>query len=84
MLLGQAPVVPRRGDLYEPLAAVYSKECLPIAEARLAAGRRTLQGFVGELVERGLVRVRAVSAAEEQFLANVNTPEEFARVVARA
>jgi len=73
-------IVPRWKGEYEPLQAVYSKACLPAAEAALEAGERRMISFYPE------VRVRVVEESEIagidplglSFL-NINTPEDLAR-----
>ncbi len=63
-------------DAPEPLFSVYTPACLPLAEARLAEGRRSLRG----LIEAGnFVRVDAPDWAAAR-LRNVNTPEDWAGV----
>ncbi len=74
-------VLPRLGDMAEPLHAVYSRGCLPSIERHLALGRRRIVAFYDE------VRVRYVEEAEIDrydakhlsFL-NVNTPQDWQRV----
>jgi molybdopterin-guanine dinucleotide biosynthesis protein A len=78
---GQADVViPRVGEQFETMHAVYGKACLPHMEARLRAGRFKIVGFFDA------VRVLEVSEAEvarhadpATVFMNVNTPEELAR-----
>ena len=65
------------GDFYEPLAAVYPKKCLPIAEACLAANERRLQNFVAKLVATELVRERPVALEEAPLFSNANTPADL-------
>jgi molybdopterin-guanine dinucleotide biosynthesis protein A len=73
-------VIPRVGEQFETLHAVYGKACLPHMEARLRAGRFKIVGFFDA------VRVLEVSEAEvarhadpATVFMNVNTPEELAR-----
>ncbi len=76
-------VLPRLGDLVEPLHAVYGKGCLGPMERQLSRGRRRIVSFFDE------VRVRYVEQAEVDrydprhlsFL-NVNTPDDWRRVQA--
>ena len=53
-------VVPRhdgaRGGFYEPLAAIYPRECLPQARARLAGTDHSLQAFVREAVAASRIK----------------------------
>jgi molybdopterin-guanine dinucleotide biosynthesis protein A len=81
---GYDAVVPRIGDLYEPLHALYAKDCLPAIKRLLATGRRRIFDFFP------LVRVRYVDRREiERFdpdhlsFLNVNTPEDWLEVQAR-
>jgi molybdopterin-guanine dinucleotide biosynthesis protein A len=74
-------VLPRLGDLAEPLHAVYGKGCLGPMERHLARGRRRIVVFFDE------VRVRYVEQAEidrfdPQHLSflNVNTIGDWQRV----
>lgn len=76
-------VLPRLGDLVEPLHAVYGKGCLGPMERQLSCGRRRIVSFFDE------VRVCYVEQAEVDrydprhlsFL-NVNTPDDWRRVQA--
>jgi molybdopterin-guanine dinucleotide biosynthesis protein A len=73
-------VIPRVGEQFETLHAVYGKACLPHIERRLKAGRLKIVGFFED------VRVVPVSEtdvsrhrAPDVVFMNVNTPEELAR-----
>ena len=73
-------VIPRVGDQYETLHAVYQKTCLPPMEERLLKGQLKIVGFFDR------VRVVVIEEAEVARYAdpavvfmNVNTPEELAR-----
>ncbi|MDD3828505.1 MAG: molybdenum cofactor guanylyltransferase [Anaerolineae bacterium] len=76
-------VLPRLGDLVEPLHAVYGKGCLGPMERQLSRGRRRIVSFFDD------VRVCYVEQAEVDrydprhlsFL-NVNTPDDWQRVQA--
>jgi molybdopterin-guanine dinucleotide biosynthesis protein A len=77
---GADVVIPRVGDQYETLHAVYQKSCLPAMEARLLKGQLKIVGFFDE------VRVVVVEATEvarygdpHVVFMNVNTPEELIR-----
>jgi len=83
---GQDVVVPRMGDLLEPLHAIYSRACLKPIERVLARGGRRIVEFFPE------VRVRYVDQREIDILDpkhlsffNVNTPADLdlARMLAR-
>jgi molybdopterin-guanine dinucleotide biosynthesis protein A len=78
-------VIPRVGELFETMHAVYGKACLAPIEARLSAGRLKIVGFfdsvrVVEIDEAEVARHRA----PEVVFMNVNTPEELARAQALA
>ncbi len=75
---GYDAVVPRTGDGYQPLHAVYGKGCLPHLEAMLRAGQLKVDALFSA------VRLRIVEAQEIRRLdpdltsfLNVNTPEEM-------
>ncbi len=78
---GEADVViPKVGDQYETLHALYAKACLPHMEAVLQAKRFKVVGFFPQ------VKVLEIPEAEVARLAdphlcfmNVNTPDELAR-----
>ena len=78
---GEADVViPKVGDQYETLHALYAKTCLPHMEAMLRAKRFKVIGFFPQ------VKVLEIPEAEVARLAdpgvcfmNVNTPDELTR-----
>lgn len=76
-------VMPFRGNqFYEPLAAVYPREALALAESCRAEGRFAVQAFAARAVAEGLVSEKKILPEEEEFFANINTlPEwmDFAR-----
>ena len=84
-LVGLAPqadvVIPRHGDNYEPLHAVYNRRsCLPALENSLAAGAKRLISFLPQ------VKVLPVEDSELTRLDphgfsffNINTPEDLAQ-----
>lgn len=76
-LLSQAEpgvgVVPQRGELFEPLAAVYSYESLAVADQCRREGKFALQVFASRLVAGGLARSLAITKDETELFANVNT-----------
>jgi molybdenum cofactor guanylyltransferase len=63
---------------FEPLAAVYSKQLLPLAEELLIAGRYFMQEFVTEAVERRLIRALELEPAEQLLFINCNRPSDWA------
>jgi molybdopterin-guanine dinucleotide biosynthesis protein A len=73
-------VIPRVGDQFETMHAVYQKACLPHMEERLLTGQLKIVGFFDK------VRVVVIEEAEVARWAdpaivfmNVNTPEELSR-----
>ena len=64
----------RSGKWFEPLAAVYPRELLPLARAALERGELALQPLLGEAVGLKLLGVREISAAEAPLFANWNEP----------
>lgn len=81
---GYDAVVPRIGDEYEALHALYTKMCLPPMERALGAGKMRVLSFFGD------VRLRVLEADELRTVdpdlrsfTNVNTPEELAAATRR-
>ncbi len=77
---GQDVVIPRIGELTEPLHAIYSKRCLQPIECLLATGSLKIIDFFPE------VRVRYVEEQEIKLLDpqclsffNINTPADLER-----
>jgi molybdopterin-guanine dinucleotide biosynthesis protein A len=83
---GEADVViPRVGEQYETMHALYAKTCLAAMEARLRAGQLKIAGFFSD------VRVLEIDAdavarhrAPDLAFMNVNTPDELATARALA
>ena len=78
---GVDAVVPKVGEEYQTLHALYTKTCLAPIERALASGKRRVVSFFGD------VRVRTIGEAELRAadpdlrsVTNVNTPEELAQV----
>ena len=72
-------VVPRVGNRYHPLCAVYARSCLEPVSTRLAERRLTIQDLLGDLRHR-VVTDRELERFGEphRLLQNVNTPVEYA------
>jgi len=84
-LVGLAPqadlVIPRHGDKYEPLHAVYNRRnCLPALENALAAGSNRLISFLPQ-VKVLPVEESELTRLDPQGLSffNINTPEDLAQ-----
>jgi molybdopterin-guanine dinucleotide biosynthesis protein A len=67
-------VVGRRGDSFEPLAAVYPRKMLPLARTALARGDLALQPLLRAAVDAGFLRARRIAASEAPWFTNWNTP----------
>lgn len=75
---GDVGVVPKRADCFEPLAAVYPKAALPLAENALQVRDRSVQRFAALCVGHQLLREHMISPDEERLFLNANTPADFA------
>lgn len=71
-------VVPRIGDYYQPLFAVYTKNCLDAVEERMFAGRKKITSFYD------LIKIRFIENDElmkfgdpDTMFFNVNTPGDL-------
>jgi len=67
-------VVGKLGDFFEPLAALYPREILPLAPAALAKRELSLQRLLAVAVACGLMRGREISDAEAAWFENWNEP----------
>lgn len=66
-------VLPRRGEYFEPLAAVYPiRPTLAAVEIQLQAGRFALQELALALIAQGHARAREIQKEELPFFANWN------------
>jgi molybdopterin-guanine dinucleotide biosynthesis protein A len=71
-------VVPRNGDFFEPLCAVYPIEARGEARLALAGKDVSMQEFVRNLLGQSRMELYLVSANERSLYRNVNTPEDLA------
>lgn len=67
--------VGRRGEFFEPLAAIYPREILRFARAALARREFSLQRLLATATEAGLMRVVEISAGDAPLFQNWNEPE---------
>jgi molybdenum cofactor guanylyltransferase len=72
-------IVPRIGEHYEPLVAVYPKTALSLAISQIAERHLRLQDFVRRLVSEHLVTEYLVLDEEISLFANWNTPADVGR-----
>jgi molybdopterin-guanine dinucleotide biosynthesis protein A len=68
--------VPVTGTGYQPLAAVYPKAALAIAEDHLARGQYAVRTFVEAATNSGLLRPFPIAAMEEELFFNWNRPSD--------
>jgi molybdopterin-guanine dinucleotide biosynthesis protein A len=75
---GQDVVIPRIGELTEPLHAIYSKECLQPMERLLSAGRLKIIDFFPEVRVR-YIEEQEIKLFDPQCLSflNINTPADL-------
>lgn len=76
---GLIGVVPRIGERYEPLVAVYPVGALALAEECLARNDRSMQAFVLQAIAKNLVQARPVAMEQWPLFFNVNTPADLWR-----
>jgi molybdopterin-guanine dinucleotide biosynthesis protein A len=70
-------VIPQRGNLFEPLCALYPAEAASTAQAALAGNDVSLRHFVKVLLENDQLQIHHLWAAEEPLYRNVNTPADL-------
>ena len=70
-------VVPRDGESFEPLAAVYSGAICGLVVERLQSGDYSLQNFIRRAVELDLVLPYPLSPGEQPLFRNVNEPGDL-------
>lgn len=70
-------VIPVRGDLFEPLCALYPVEAAAAAQTALAGDDVSLQHFAKVLLGREQLQIHALPAADEPLYWNVNTPADL-------
>ncbi|MDB6170360.1 MAG: hypothetical protein JWM88_3224 [Verrucomicrobia bacterium] len=66
--------VGRRGNFFEPLAAIYPRDLLPLAHAAVEARELSLQKLISKSVAQGLMTVREISPEEAGLFVNWNEP----------
>ena len=69
-------VVPRLDGKFEPLAAVYPRACLAVAEECLLGEDRSMQRFVRRGLAAGQLLARDIPPAARDLFRNVNTPAD--------
>jgi molybdenum cofactor guanylyltransferase len=66
-------IVGKRGEFFEPLAAIYPREFMWLAWDAIARGEYSLQPLLRAAVEQGSLRVREIGPADAAGLANWNS-----------
>lgn len=69
---------PWDGDRFEPVAAVYPKRALSLAESFLENDRWSLQHFARQCVAETLVETVEIAENEKPLFFNMNTPADLA------
>lgn len=71
--------VVRRGDFFEPLAAVYPARLRELAGEHLREKRLALQDLIDEAIGLGLMKEIPFDERDASLFKNVNTPGDLAR-----
>lgn len=71
-------VIPKNGELFEPLGAIYPTETMTIAQDHLANEQFSLQTLANKLLKRNLASAYFLSNFEDPLYRNVNTPQDLA------
>ncbi|MBA3011570.1 MAG: molybdenum cofactor guanylyltransferase [Proteobacteria bacterium] len=79
---GKEVIIPRTADGLEPLAAVYSRECIPAIENSLANNNLMIKKFfrqkkIKEIPVSDLKKLDPTM----RFMFNINTPEDFEKAI---
>ena len=61
----------------QPLAAIYTRACLPIARECLAGEDHSMQRFIRAAMKARLLRERPLREPELKLFRNVNTPRDL-------
>jgi molybdopterin-guanine dinucleotide biosynthesis protein A len=69
--------IPTRAGQIEPLAAFYPKTSWRLAKTLLGDGQHAVATYAGHCVQSGLAQFVELSAAEVDYLANWNSPEDM-------
>ena len=77
-------VLPSHGERSEPLAAVYPKGSLSLAEKCLAARELSVQRFAARCVAEGLAIEKEITPGDRTLFLNMNTPDDLALAEAGA
>jgi molybdenum cofactor guanylyltransferase len=71
-------VIPKNGEFYEPLCAIYPASAAPIASEALERGQLSLQSLVSSLIEQNAMQIFSVKKEDQRLYKNLNTPADLA------
>jgi molybdopterin-guanine dinucleotide biosynthesis protein A len=78
---GYDVVIPRIGEYYEPLHAVYARRCLPTIERSILSGQRRVRAAYAQARVRTVERDEiAIYDPGHLSFFNVNTPDDLERL----
>lgn len=79
LLAVDAGLVLRDAELgrYEAVVAVYTLNCLPVAEARLQRDELAMQSFIAECVQANFLTVKDLGDDDRPMLKNWNRPQDI-------
>ncbi|MCB1207724.1 MAG: molybdenum cofactor guanylyltransferase [Verrucomicrobiales bacterium] len=75
--LGARGVIPRVGEQFEPLCALYVPQMLPLLQTAIAAGKYALQPLARSFVGEGIATAVDLVADELPLFHNANTPADW-------
>ncbi len=70
-------IVPRLDDHFEPLTAIYPRDCLPLVEQALQSDDRSLQRVLREARRAALVAEYHVAPGDHALFKNLNSPGDL-------
>ena len=77
-------LVPRTAQGFEPLAAWYVPEMMPLLRWAMASGNSSFQQALGSAVRAGVCDEMMIAPGDEALFQNVNTPADCERLPIRA
>ena len=72
-------MVPWLDGWFEPLAAVYPRQCLELIQERLRSGDYAMQSFIRESIARGMLIPFEVESVDAILFRNLNDPADLER-----
>lgn len=69
-------IVPRNGNFFEPLCAIYPVETVSAVKQALSGGDVSLHNLIQTLVGRKQIQFYSITKFEAAFYRNVNTPSD--------